>query len=663
MNRFMPLGSDSRIAVDHSLRTRSQRWPRWLDEIELALPVCSQFVLYGNVRDTQLIPTSDGPIVVSPIQGLWERLKGRDYAFLLVFDPTEGLRVYPEDVKNRTKAVSDANEVLREVSWIKRDGRNALVAQECDRSRIPEIMRMIVGTDHTRCALVIENASRLVLAADRLDVSDRNFFAACERIARSAVPRKVKSNNLGRPLFNPVIWLADRVRDLPDWFVIGNERVRTIAVPVPDFEERRTLAEQLAIEVDPNVRIAEPPGSKQVEQFAANTEGLTQRAMYAVTQVARDQQIPLERIADAIRCYTVGVSDDPWKKPYLRERIRRGEEEIRSWVKGQDLAVRKTLDILTRSVTGLSGAQASSSISRPRGVLFFAGPTGVGKTELAKAISRLIFGDANACIRFDMSEFSAEHSDARLIGAPPGYIGYDVGGELVNAVRQRPFSVLLFDEIEKAHKQILDKFLQILGDGRLTDGRGDTVYFSEAIIVFTSNLGLFSDVDRVDQDQLGRQIAIKERMRTFDMRNPPDYSSLEMRVRGAIADHFHSKLERPELLNRIGEENIIVFDFIRPTVARDIFKKAIESVKTRVRETNELELLLPSDLENQLLARCTSDLKDGGRGIGNSVEQNFINPLARALFELNAPSGARVTVDQIDFNHPGYSIKLSCKSV
>jgi ATP-dependent Clp protease ATP-binding subunit ClpA len=174
---------------------------------------------------------------------------------------------------------------------------------------------------------------------------------------------------------------------------------------------------------------------------------------------------------------------------------------------------------------------------------------------------------------------------------------------------------------------------------------------------------MFEDVDRIDQDQLGRQIAIRNRVRTFDARDPPDYSSLEERVRGAIANHFQSKLERPELLNRIGEENIIVFDFIRPRVARDICKKQIESVTTRVRETNNVELLLPSHLEDQLLARCTRDLKDGGRGIGNNVETNFINPLARALFELNAPAGARVTVDQIDFDQPGYSVKLSCKSV
>lgn len=131
--------------------------------------------------------------------------------------------------------------------------------------------------------------------------------------------------------------------------------------------------------------------------------------------------------------------------------------------------------ILIRAYTGLSGLQHSAKARTPKGALFFVGPTGVGKTELAKSLAQFLFGDEDACIRFDMSEFNHEHADQRLVGAPPGYVGYEQGGQLTNAVKNRPFSLLLFDEIEKAHPRILDKFLQILEDGRLTDGKGETI--------------------------------------------------------------------------------------------------------------------------------------------------------------------------------------------
>ena len=201
-------------------------------------------------------------------------------------------------------------------------------------------------------------------------------------------------------------------------------------------------------------------------------------------------------------------------------------------MRGQRQAVTKTIDILMRSVMGLTGAQARSSGNRPRGVLFFAGPTGVGKTELAKTLTQLIFGDDRAYIRFDMSEFAEEHTGARLLGAPPGYIGYDAGGELTNAVREKPFSVVLFDEIEKAHPRILDKFLQILEDGRLTDGRGETAYFSEAILVFTSNLGIFVEDEhgqRVQSVQPGRRARGRRGARA--RRDPATTSSSSCRAR------------------------------------------------------------------------------------------------------------------------------------
>ncbi len=295
------------------------------------------------------------------------------------------------------------------------------------------------------------------------------------------------------------------------------------------------------------------PRAEAVRRLADSTDGLTLTALADIAQLAVKQGIGIGGVEDAVRSYKVGATDNPWRKDYLKDKIRNARAALEERVKGQHQAATKTVDILMRSVMGLTGAQARAGGGRPRGVLFFAGPTGVGKTELAKTLTQLMFGDERAYIRFDMSEFADEHTGARLLGAPPGYIGYDAGGELTDAVRERPFSVILFDEIEKAHPRILDKFLQILEDGRLTDGRGDTAYFSEAILIFTSNLGIYVD------DGHGQRVQ--------NVKPGDPYEVVETRVREAIADHFKYRLGRPEILNRIGD-NIVVFNFITPDSRR-----------------------------------------------------------------------------------------------
>jgi ATP-dependent Clp protease ATP-binding subunit ClpA len=306
-------------------------------------------------------------------------------------------------------------------------------------------------------------------------------------------------------------------------------------------------------------------------------------------------------------------------------------------VKGQAHAVTHMLDVVKRAVTGIGQAPRGG---RPRGVAFLAGPTGVGKTELAKTITSLLFGDESAYIRFDMSEFSAGHADQRLIGAPPGYIGYDVGGELTNAIREKPSSVVLFDEIEKAHPRILDKFLQVLDDGVLTSGRGDRVYFSEAFIVFTSNLGIYS---------VGPS---GERMANVSPDEP--FETVKAKVRAEIENHFKLILNRPEILNRIGE-NIIVFDFIRDDVAEQIFDQMIDALLRDVKALG-FEVTILDGARAALRSLCLANLSNGGRGIRNQVEAHLVNPLSRALFDAGAQAGGRYEIQSV---LPGSSTTLT----
>jgi ATP-dependent Clp protease ATP-binding subunit ClpA len=266
----------------------------------------------------------------------------------------------------------------------------------------------------------------------------------------------------------------------------------------------------------------------------------------------------------------------------------------------------------------------------------------VGKTELAKAIASLVLGGDAEPLRFDMSEFRADEAHQRLIGAPPGYVGHDAGGELTNAVRSNPVSVLLFDEIDKAHPRIFDLFLQILEDGRLTDARGATVYFTECFLVFTSNLGVASTREpgspagTLDQPPSATQV-------TYE--TPP--AMVEKLLRDAFVSFFNEQLGRPELRNRFGD-SYVVLDYIRPHVAPLILDIALRRVANNVARLHGLRLEITTDARDALIDLALTRLPEGGgRAIGTVVESVLVNPLARAIF-FNAPTpGSVVTVRAI----------------
>lgn len=617
--------------------------PRWLKDLARLLPIRSQYVISGNIRDSFLMPLPGeapaGLTLVPLLRALWETLRAQGVRYLLLFDPADGLRIYPNE-----PAVVELATQLHDLKA--QEG-----AMPASLERLIEIMRRLVSSREARGGLIIDFASRLARSPDHLDAGEHRFFIAAEKLSLSATPvlprEEVAAAQAGapppQPLYNPVLWLVNRPQDLPSWFALDSERIAQLTVGRPDYEARQAAARLLTPLFAGHAEASDEGRAEFARRFADATEGLSLTALSDITQLARRQGITLAGVEDAVRCYKVGAVENPWRKDYLRQKILSARETLEERVKGQPQAVTKTVDILMRSVMGLTGAQARSSSGRPRGVLFFAGPTGVGKTELAKTLTQLIFGDEQAYLRFDMSEFAEEHSGARLLGAPPGYVGYEAGGELTDAIREKPFSVVLFDEIEKAHPRILDKFLQILEDGRLTDGRGDTAYFSEAIVVFTSNLGIYI------QDAAGQRVQ--------NVRPGDDYATVETRVRNAIAEHFRFRLGRPEILNRIGE-NIVVFDFISPEVARQIFAGMLKNVVRRVREEHRLELKLTAEAEARLRALCIADLANGGRGIGNALESVFINPLARALFALDLEGRDEITVTAIEEQDKVYHVTL-----
>lgn len=598
--------------------------PRWIRDIERLLPIRSQYIVAGNIRDSFLTPFQ-GNLTLAPLtRCLWTALQAQDTRFLLIYNPVDGLRPYP----NEPEVIELATRLF---SLKLQDG-----AMPMSLEGLTGIMEKVAAQREARCALLIDFASRLVRQADHLDATEHRFFVAAERLSLAANPIVPRGADIatpqGKARFNPIIWLVNRAQDMPSWFALDSARISTLTATLPDFETRREAALILGVRF-PGFTSSDPvQRDKYLKQFCDSSEGLSLSDMSDIAQLADRQGIPFQDVDDAAQSFKMGIVENPWKKDYLRAKIADAAAFIEDRVKGQPQAVTKTVDILMRSVMGLTGAHARAGGNRPRGVLFFAGPTGVGKTELAKTLTQLIFGNERAYIRFDMSEFAEEHASARLLGAPPGYIGYDAGGELTNAVREKPFSVVLFDEIEKAHPRILDKFLQILEDGRLTDGRGDTAYFSEAILIFTSNLGI------TVEDEHGR--------RSQNVSPDDHYDVVESRVRGAIQDYFKFRLSRPEILNRIGD-NIVVFNFISAPVAELIFDGMLKNVINRIHEEHKVTLQLPDPIRAKLLELCRRDLGNGGRGIGNQLESSFINPLSRALFKFTLEGRDSITVTGI----------------
>jgi energy-coupling factor transporter ATP-binding protein EcfA2 len=585
--------------------------PRWLRDLKRFLPLKPQFVLSGNVRDQQIAEAAPGsPTPVALASLLQAELRESGYAHVLFYDPVKGFRplVAPgEDHRDAVEAMSSVG-LQPDPSGSAPAGIELLAAT----------LIRIASRSGEPVAVVIDFASRLIVRNDALGPAEHQAFTQALVCAHSARSRPFGSPP--RPFFNSIIWIVEKEGDLPDWFVVDNPKIRHIPIGKPDNVVRRLLAGALLRGLNGNAIPTPAERAEAVGAFVDGTDGLLLLDMSAIAQLARSEGIHLTAIGDAVRRYKVGVTEDPWRR-IDRDKVRGGAEAIKVRVKGQDHAVAHLLDIVKRAVTGVGAPRRGN---RPRGVAFLAGPTGVGKTELAKALTGLLFGDEGAYIRFDMSEFSAEHSDQRLIGAPPGYIGYDIGGELTNAIREKPFSVVLFDEIEKAHPRILDKFLQVLDDGVLTSGRGDRVYFSEAFIIFTSNLGIY----RLEPD--GSRLA--------NVTLGDAFPEVQIKVRAEIERHFKSVLNRPEILNRIGD-NILVFDFIRPEIAERIFDGQVDVVLRDVRSAQGITVTFDAEARSALRQACLSDLTNGGRGIRNKVESNLLNPLARTLFDLDAAPG------------------------
>ena len=303
------------------------------------------------------------------------------------------------------------------------------------------------------------------------------------------------------------------------------------------------------------------------------------------------------------------------------EKLLRMESVLHERIIGQDEAVTALSKAIRRSRSGLKDPK------RPAGSFIFLGPSGVGKTELSKALAEFLFNSEDALISFDMSEYMEKHTVSRLVGSPPGYVGFDEGGQLTKAVRQRPYSVVLFDEIEKAHPDVFNILLQILEEGRLTDAQGRTVDFRNTVIIMTSNVG-------------ARDIA---QTQTLGFSSEPDKGLSDKEIKSRVMAEL-KKLFRPEFLNRIDE--IIVFKSLTTEQIVEIVRLMVSDLRERMIEQN-MSINL-TDAACRLVAKEGTDTTFGARPLRRAIQRLLEDPLSEEILEGKWTSGMIVEVDAAD---------------
>ena len=466
--------------------------------------------------------------------------------------------------------------------------------------------------------LIDEAASRLRMEINskpvELDEIERKILQL--EIEREAIKREnnvARLNEIGEEIAN----LQEERNGLYGQWKAEKDVVERIQQAKKDIEHFKVQAEQAEREGNFGLVAELRYGKIREKEQAIDTDREELQKLQTNTKMVKEEVDP-EEIADVVAAWT-GIPVSRMMESE-REKLLRMEEELHKRVVGQEEAIAAVSDAVRRNRSGLSDEK------RPIGSFIFLGTTGVGKTELAKALSEYLFNDENAMTRIDMSEFQEKHSVSRLVGAPPGYVGYDEGGQLTEAVRRKPYSVVLLDEIEKAHPDVFNILLQVLDDGRLTDNKGRVANFKNTIVIMTSNIGSH---------------IIQENYNHID--DKTNLTSLFEKTKEEVMEVVKKSL-RPEFLNRIDE--VIMFPPLLKKEIREIVTIQLHILAQRLRKNDIVLKVSPEALE--WLSEKGYDPQFGARPVKRVLQKDVLNILSKHLLAGTIDKTAPVVLDMFE---------------
>ncbi len=603
----------------------------WMKNTRSSLGTRSVLILHGNVRDKYINP--DNGTVYDNLTPLLTEIAGSlsiSFSQIVFYDMADGERgkVSSERQETRQRKISGDPELDGELSQ-NNTAQEALESRGRRKKRTPaqflvEWREPLSRTDENSF-VVIFYLDRIISYKESYTNGENDILIGLEKLIENITPN------------NRLVLVAIRDTLVPIELYTNSPKTSVQSISMPDGRDREDyLKHRLGDHV-------------YLKKMADLTDGLFLRDMdNIILAVADNPNISEPDLNRLINKYRVGEQEDYFGALDI-EKILNAQYwfEEEEGVKNQSQAITKVRDMMVLARSGLSGL-ASGTPAKPKGILFFSGPTGVGKTMVAKKLAKFIFGKEESFLRFDMSEFKEEHTVSKLIGSPPGYVGFEQGGMLTNSVRERPFSVILFDEIEKAHPKIMDIFLQILDEGRLTDSRGQTVMFTETVIIFTSNLGTRSQDKPASLLKGGQDLGdMMEHKGAMDyLRNIMDDPQLNNEEKAErLRDHFIRAVEsfftyeisRPELLNRIGN-NIVPFNYINTQEAQnEMFISHFRRIEERFRDIKRSDghdLVFDDAVASWMVSRHGEKVTMlGGRGITNAIEDDLIIRLAYYVLE------------------------------